>query len=223
MIDAVVFDLDGVLIDSEEIWNEVREAVTRERGGRWHEGAQAAMMGMSSTEWSRYMHDTLGVAEEASAINAEVLGRMLERYAGEPPFLPGALAAVRRLAAHFRLAVASSANRDLIETVLRSGGVDALFAAVVSSEEVGRGKPAPDVYLEAARRLAVPPARCAAVEDSTSGLLAADAAGMRVVAIPNRAFPPTPEALAMAEVVLDSVGALTPALIQADFRREPRA
>jgi HAD superfamily hydrolase (TIGR01509 family) len=208
-IDAIVFDLDGVVVDSEHVWDEVREALARERGGRWHERAQADMMGMSSTEWSRYMHDVIGLPEPPDEINAEVVRRMEARYEQELPLIAGAVEAVERLAGRFRLAVASSSNRPLIDAVLSASGLARFFEATVSSEEVPRGKPAPDVYLEAARRLGVEPAQCAAVEDSGNGIRAAQAAGMRVVAIPNRRYPPPPDALALADVVLDSVSDLT--------------
>ena len=212
-IHAVVFDLDGVLIDSEHVWDEVREGLARERGGRWHERAQEDMMGMSSTEWSRYMHDVIGLAEAPEEIDAEVVRRMQARYAQELPLIDGAIEAVRRVASSFRLAVASSSNRPLIDAVLEQSGLAALFEATVSSEEVARGKPAPDVFLEAARRLGVPPERCAAIEDSANGIRAARAAGMRVVAIPNHRYPPPADALALADVVLDSLPDLTPATL----------
>jgi len=210
VIEAVVFDLDGVLVDSEHIWDEVREELARERGGRWHERAQADMMGMSSTEWSRYMHETIGLAEAPDEINAEVVRRMQERYAAELPLVDGAVEAVRRLARVYRLGLASSSNRPLIDAVLAASGLGELFEATVSSEEVPRGKPAPDVYLEALRRLGVPPALAAAVEDSANGIRSAHAAGMRVVAIPNRRYPPAPDALELADVRLESVDDLTP-------------
>ncbi len=213
MIDAVVFDLDGVLIDSEHVWDEVRMELARERGGRWHPGAQRAMMGMSSPEWSRYMHETIGLAESPEEINRIVVARMLERYAEGPPLLPGAVEAVERLAARWPLAIASSSNRELIEAVLASTPLGPLFELTVSSEEVPRGKPAPDVYLEAARRLGVEPARSAAVEDSHNGILAAKAAGMRTLAIPNPRFPPAAEALAAADAVLASLDELAPAAV----------
>jgi HAD superfamily hydrolase (TIGR01509 family) len=210
VIEAVVFDLDGVLVDSEHVWDEVREELARERGGRWHERAQADMMGMSSVEWSRYLHDVIGLPEPPEEINAEVVRRMEARYAEELPVVPGAVEAVRRLAGSFRLGLASSSNRSLIDTVLAATGLAHLFAAVVSSEEVPRGKPAPDVYLEAARQLGVAPERAAAVEDSANGIRSAHTAGMRVIAIPNRRYPPPDEALALANTVLDGVDALTP-------------
>ncbi len=208
-MEAVIFDLDGVIVDSEHVWDEVREQLARERGGRWHARAQADMMGMSSVEWSRYMHDVIGLAESPEEIDREVVERMLARYRTELPLIDGAVAAVERLAEDFRLAVASSANRPLIEAVLQSANLEHLFEVTVSSEEVERGKPAPDVYLEAARRLGVPPVRCAAVEDSGNGLRAARAAGMHVVAIPNRRYPPPADSLALADVTLASISSLT--------------
>jgi HAD superfamily hydrolase (TIGR01509 family) len=215
MIAAVIFDLDGVLLDTEQVWDEVREALVRERGGRWHERAQADMMGMSSLEWSRYMHDELALRERPEDISAEVVRRMLARYHERLPLIDGAVDAVRRLAARWPLGLASSSNRELIEAALDAGGLASHFAVAVSSEEVARGKPAPDVYLEAARRLDVDPARAAAVEDSTNGLRSARAARMRVIAIPNRLFPPEPAALADADVVLPSLAELTVAVVEA--------
>jgi len=214
MIEAVVFDLDGVIVDSEQVWDDVREQLVRERGGRWHDGAQAAMMGMSSPEWSRYLHDELGLTDSPAEINDEVVRRMLERYRHDLPLIDGAVDAVRRLAAAFPLGVASSSNRPLIEAVLEAAGIADLFAAVVSSEEVERGKPDPDVYLEAARRLGVEPGRCAAVEDSSNGIRSAHAAGLRVLVIPNSHDPPDPEALALADVVVRAPNELTPELVQ---------
>ncbi|HEX2291683.1 MAG TPA: HAD family phosphatase [Gaiellaceae bacterium] len=210
MIDAVVFDLDGLLLDTEQVWDEVREQLTRERGGRWHEGAQADMMGMSSPEWSRYMHERLGLAEPPEELNRLVVERMQERYRDGLPLVDGAVEAVRRIGARWPLGLASSSNRPLIDVALERMGVAPLFGATVSSEEVARGKPAPDVYLEAARRLGVPPDRCAAVEDSGAGIRSAHAAGMRVVAIPNAHFPPPDEVLELADVRLDSLAGLMP-------------
>jgi HAD superfamily hydrolase (TIGR01509 family) len=208
VIAAVVFDLDGVLIDSEQVWDEVRESLARERGGRWHERAQRDMMGMSSPEWSRYMHERIGLAESPEEINRIVVERMLERYAAGPPWLPGAVETVRRLAHDFVLGLASSSNREVIDRVLEAGRIDDCFRATASSEEVAAGKPAPDVYLEVARRLGVDPHRCAAVEDSHNGIRSAKAAGMRCVAVPNRHFPPG-DALAEADAVIASLADLT--------------
>jgi HAD superfamily hydrolase (TIGR01509 family) len=210
-IDAVVFDMDGVLVDTEHLWDEVREALTEEWGGRYTPEAQEAMMGMSSHEWSRYLHENVGLREPPEVINEEVVRRMLARYESDLPVVPGAVDAVRRLAdAGCRLAVASSSNRPLIDAVLQRLGLTAAFAVTVSSEEVARGKPAPDVYVEAAARLGARPSRSVAVEDSASGIRSAHAAGLHVVAYPNRHYPPPPEALGLADVVLDTLDELTP-------------
>ena len=215
VIAAIVFDLDGVLIDSEETWARVRRAYALAHGGRYPGEADRAMMGMSSVEWSRYMHDVLGVDVPPETISEEVAAQVAEEYRRALPLLPGAVEAVRALAARWPLGLASSANRTLIDLVLRESGLASLFRATVSSEEVPHGKPAPDVYLEAAARLSVAAVECAAVEDSSNGLRAAAAAGMRVVAVPNRAFPPEEDALALAAVVLDGgVASLTPETVE---------
>jgi HAD superfamily hydrolase (TIGR01509 family) len=218
LTEAVVFDLDGLLLDTEQVWDEVREALTRERGGRWHDRAQADMMGMSSPEWSRYMHEDLGLAEPPEELNRLVVELMEERYREQLPLIDGAVEAVRRLAGRWPLGLASSSNRELIDLALQLMGVADLFRVTVSSEEVARGKPAPDVYLEAARRLGVEGARIVAIEDSANGIRAARAAGMSVIAIPNPHFPPPPEALAEAEV-LGSLAELTPDAVESASRR----
>jgi HAD superfamily hydrolase (TIGR01509 family) len=206
--DAVIFDLDGLLIDSESVWDEARREYVAQHGGRWRDGATRAMMGMSSVEWSRYVRDQLDVDRPAETISTEVADRVSELYRERLPLLPGARDAVTRLAARWPLGLASSSNREVIDLVLELAGLDSAFEATVSSEEVGRGKPAPDVYLEAARRLAVQPAACTAIEDSHNGILSARAAGMRVIAVPNSEFPPCDEALDAAAHVLDSLGEL---------------
>ena len=215
MIEAVIFDLDGVLIHSEEVWDAVRERYVRDRGGRYDEVVQRAMMGMSSHEWSRYLHEQAGVPDSPEEINAEVVRRMLDSYRAELPLADGAVEAVRRLAARWPLGLASSSNRPLIDTVLELTGLTDDFRVTVSSEEVERGKPAPDVYLEAARLLGVAPGACAAIEDSHGGIRSARAAGMRVVAIPNPTYAPDDEALAAADVVLGSIAELTVEAVEA--------
>lgn len=193
----------------------MREEYARERGGRYDERAQRTMMGMSSLEWSRYMHEELGIPDSPEAINAEVVRRMEARYRERLPLIDGAVEAVERIAARWPLALASSSNRPLIDAALELSGLARFFRVTVSSEEVPRGKPAPDVYLEAARRLGVPAERCAAVEDSHNGIRSAKAACMRVIAIPNPSFPPEKEALAEADVVLRSLDELTPEAVEA--------
>jgi HAD superfamily hydrolase (TIGR01509 family) len=213
VIAAIVFDLDGVLIDSEQVWAEAREQVAREHGGHWREDATRAMMGMSAPEWSQYMHSALGVALTPREISGDVVRRLLALYRQHLPLLPGAREALASLAEHWPLGLASSANRDVIEAVLELAHAAPLFAVTVSAEEVAHGKPAPDVYLEAAHRLRIDPSRCAAVEDSTNGLRAAAAAGMDVIAYPNTRFPPAPEALGLADRVIGTLDELRPKLI----------
>jgi len=210
---AVVFDLDGVLIASEGVWDAVREVYVGERGGRYDSEVQHAMIKMSSIEWSRYLHETASVPDEPDAINEEVVRRMLDSYRGHLPLVDGAVDAVRRLAARYPLGLASSSNRTIIDTVLEVAGIADCFAATVSSEEVAGGKPLPDVYLEAARRLGVEPERCTAIEDSHGGIRSAKAAGMRVIAIPNPTYPPDEESLAQADVTIRSLDELTPELV----------
>jgi HAD superfamily hydrolase (TIGR01509 family) len=211
---AVIFDLDGVLVDSEQRWNGAKEALVRETGGRWRDEAPRMMMGMSSPEWSAYLRDELEVPMEAAEINREVVRRMEDGYRAGLPLLPGAGEAVRALAARWPLGLASSANRELIDLVLELAGFGDAFGVTVSSEEVERGKPAPDVYLAAARGLGVDPARGVAIEDSSSGLRAAAAAGMAVIAVPNPHYPPAPDALALASIAVAIVGDVTPALVE---------
>ena len=209
-IEAVVFDLDGVVVASEEVWDDVRGRYVVERGGRYDQEAQRAMMGMSAHEWSRYVHVELGVPDTPSEISAEIVRRMEASYRERLPLIPGAREAIERLAVRWPLGLASSSNRPLIDTVIDLAQVAGYFRATVSSEEVASGKPAPDVYLEAARRLRVSPERCAAVEDSHAGIRSAKTAGMRVLAIPNPSYPPDGAALAEADVVLRSIDELTP-------------
>ena len=213
MIAAVVFDLDGVIVDSEQVWDEVRQAYTEETGGHYGPTAARDMQGMSSLEWSRYMAEKLGVPGTPEQINAAVVKRMLERYGEQPPLIPGAADVVREVARRWLVGIASSSNPELIEVVIEAAALAEAVRAWVSSEEVPRGKPAPEVYLEAARRLGVDPADCAAVEDSQNGIRSAKRAGMRVFAIPNPHYPPDLAALAEADVVLESIAQLPSALL----------
>jgi len=214
LIDAVIFDLDGVLLDSEAAWRDAKREVVDEWGGVWKDEASRAMLGMSAPEWSAYMRDDLRVDRDPREIDAEVVKRLLARYRERLPLLPGANEAVERMAERWPLGLASSSNLEVIEVVMEAGGFAEHFETWVSSEEVARGKPAPDVFLEAARRLGVDPVRAAAIEDSHNGILAADAAAMAVVALPNHEFPPGDDALAHADLVLGALDELTVEAIQ---------
>jgi HAD superfamily hydrolase (TIGR01509 family) len=213
LIQAVIFDLDGLLLDSESAWDGGRRALVAEHGLEWPDGATEAMLGMSAPEWSGYVRDALGVPLEPPEISARVVAHMLETYEQRLPLLRGAEAAVARIAERWPLGLASSSNKEVIDKVMETSGWRHVFRTWVSSEEVGRGKPAPDVFLEAARRLGVDPSAAAGIEDSHNGILAARAAGLRVIAIPNREFPPGDDALAAADAVLGSLDELTPAVV----------
>jgi HAD superfamily hydrolase (TIGR01509 family) len=216
VIEAVIFDLDGVLIDSEQLWDAARRELVDERGGRWRERAAADMLGMSSREWPLYVREELGVNLEPEAISAAVVDRVAAHYRADLPLLPGAVEAVRRLGERWPLGLATSANREIVDLFLELSGLGESFAVTLSTEEVGEGagKPAPDVYLEACRQLAVEPQRAAAVEDSTNGLKAAHDAGMRVIAVPNPHFPPQPNALALADARIAELDELTVELVE---------
>jgi HAD superfamily hydrolase (TIGR01509 family) len=215
VVSAVIFDMDGVIVDSEAVWDDVRKRFVEENGGRWHGEAQRDMMGMSSVEWSRYVRDRLGVDMEPEEISAAVADSVADVYREKLPLLPGAVEAVKSLAEEWPLGLASSSNRHVIDLVLELAKIAEDFQATVSSEEVGAGKPAPDVYLETAKRLGKEAPACLAIEDSTNGIRSAHAAGMAVIAIPNQDFPPESDALELAVETLKSLTEVTPETLRA--------
>jgi len=215
VIEAVVFDMDGVIVDSEPVWERVRREFVAGHGGHWPADAQHRLMGMSTAEWSAYMASDFGLDVTPAEVAEQVVAGLAKAYASRLPLLPGAVDAVRGLAVRWPLAVASSSPASLITVVLDAADLRSAFAATVSSEEVARGKPAPDVYLEATARLGVRPEACAAVEDSSNGLRAAAAAGLAVIAVPRPEYPPAPDALRHARVVLGSLTDLTPETVAA--------
>ena len=215
MIEAVVFDLDGVLVDSEPVWEQARRQVVAERGGHWAPDAQRRLMGMSTGEWARFLSEDLGVGLLPEQVAALVIERMAARYTEHLPLMPGAAEAVRRLAGRWPLGLASSSPPSLIETVLDTASLRSSFLTTMSTEQVSHGKPAPDIYLAVAARLGRQPELCAAVEDSSNGLRSAAAAGLHVIAIPHPKYPPAADALEKASVVLTSLTELTPTTITA--------
>lgn len=214
MVEAVVFDLDGVLVDSEPVWEQVRRALVAEFGGTWQPDTQDRLMGMSTGEWSRYLSQDLGVDLPPDQVARVVIDRMTQRYREHLPWMENAIAAVRRMAAHWPLGLASSAPQALIETVLDAGDLRDCFRVAISTEEVTLGKPAPDIYLTVTTRLGVVPAGTVAIEDSSNGLRAAAAAGCRVIAVPQPSYPAAPGALALASATLSSLRDLTPDVIR---------
>jgi HAD superfamily hydrolase (TIGR01509 family) len=210
-IEAVIFDLDGVIVDSEIWWDEARRDFAAQRGRSWSEADRAAVMGANSRQWSATMRERLDLDEPDTRIERAIVDAVVQRYRREgAPGIPGAVEAVRRIAVAWPTAVASSAHREVIDAALQATGLAGLFRVVVSSDEVERGKPEPDVYLEAARRLRVEPGACLVVEDSLNGVKAAKAAGMTCVLVPNRTIPPAPGAVELADVVLERLADLDP-------------
>lgn len=215
---AIVFDMDGTLTDSEEMWDVVRRGLAHEAGLAWPEDSTTAMMGMSTPEWSAHLTVVVGLGGTPQQAAERTIDAIADAYAaGDIPVLPGAVDAVRRMADVAPLAVASSSPRRLIEAGLELLGVRDLVGVIVSTEEVERGKPAPDGYLAACHELGVDPGAAAAVEDSANGITSALAAGMKVVAVPPRFHPPADEVLRRAHAVIDDLDALTPTLVRALF------
>lgn len=218
---AVVFDLDGVLVDSEEQWDEVRRGLATEAGRPWPAEATGAMQGMSTAEWSAYLTDVVGVLGRPEEVAATVIDRMAARYRARLPLLPGAVEVVQRLGSHWPLGLASSSPRRLIDTVLESAGFTRWFQVSVSTEEVPAGKPSPAVYWEVVRRLGVNARRAVAIEDSSNGLRSAARAGLSVIAVPNADFPPAEDALALAAAVVHSLDEITAQLVASVGHPEP--
>ncbi|PFG40005.1 HAD superfamily hydrolase (TIGR01509 family) [Georgenia soli] len=213
-VSAVVFDMDGVLTDTETIWDEVRQGLAAQDGVPWPEEATRAMMGMSTPEWSEYMATTVGVNGDAAAVAQRTIEEMAARYHQHLPTLPGAVAAVERLSQRWPLGLASSSPRRLIDAVLSELGIAERFGATVSTEEVAAGKPSPDGYVRVCELLGADPTRAVAIEDSSNGIRSAAAAGMKVIAVPHEAFPPADDALARAAAVVTSLDEVTPELVE---------
>ena len=205
MVRAVIFDLDGLLLDSEVYWEEARREYCLSAGCDWRAKDELGVKGYNSPEWAQAIRSHCGLTVEPAGIIGAVTDRMRGLYEKDLPLLPGAVDVVRRVAREYPIAVASSSPPQLIEFVTTRAGIRECFQALVSADTVGRGKPAPDVFLAAAEDLATPPAEIAVFEDSTAGILAGRAAGMRVIAVPNPHYPPAPDALARADVVLGSL------------------
>ncbi len=213
----VIFDLDGVIVDSEIVWDEVRQVFATEHGRDWTGADQAAVMGANSRAWATIMRDRLDLRDDVGqpmaieVIERAIVDGVVARFARDGvPRIDGAVAAVRRIAADRPVGIASSAHRDVIEAALEGTDLTEVFEVVVSSDDVPHGKPAPDVYLEAARQLGVAPERALVVEDSRNGVLAGKAAGMTVVLVPNAAVPPAPGAAEAADLVLARLADLDP-------------
>lgn len=213
MIAAVMFDMDGLLVDSEPVWDEARSMMARSVGKSWNRADHKAVMGVSTEEWVDYMIRRLDLNLPPQTVETEIIAQMVALYERRIPFFKGASKAVALAADAFPTGLASGSPRRLIDTVTRHPALKDKFKAILSADQTGRGKPAPDVYLAAAAALAVAPEVCVCLEDSGNGILAGKSAGMRVIAIPDPRFPPSTEKLAQADVILESLSQFSLATI----------
>jgi HAD superfamily hydrolase (TIGR01509 family) len=222
-VQAVVFDLDGIILDSEQTWNEARTQLARQYGRTWTHRDQVDMMGSSPRTWPAQMAQKLSLPLAPEDIRQSVVGTLLESYKRSLPIVPRAPEVARALATNWPLGLASSSDRAVIDYVLELADLSNLFTVTVSSEEVDNGKPSPDIYLETCRRMGVDPKNCVAIEDSWSGLVSAASAGLAVIAIPNKTYQPSREFVQLADVTLQDISDLTPAIVMAAIKRHHAA
>jgi len=204
-LQAIIFDMDGLLVDSEPCWEQARRNMAAEYGRDWTADDQRHVMGVSTATWANYMIERLGLKMTPQALIERIVSDMQAVYRRQIPFMPGAIQAVRLAASHYPTGLASGSERRLIETVVNDAALLGQFQAVVCSDKLARGKPAPDIYLETARQLGLSPEACLCVEDSSNGILAGKAAGMKVIAVPDGRFQPNREVIRQADIVLKSL------------------
>lgn len=205
MIQAIIFDMDGLLIDSEPVWDKARSIMAAEIGIDWNTDDHKAVMGVSTKEWVAYMINRLRLTLSPTEVEFHIIDQMVELYKMRIPYLPGAVDAVALADAHFPVGLASGSPRCLIETVTEDDALKGRFQCILSGDQVEHGKPSPDVYLETARQMKVRPEACVCLEDSGNGILAGKNAGMKVIAVPDPRFPPDAQKLQLADVVLSSL------------------
>lgn len=214
MIEAVIFDMDGLLVDSEPVWDKARQGMAETVGKEWTKEDHQAVMGVSTQAWAEYMMNRLELSLSPQEVQDQIVARMIALYQTSIPYFPGAVEAVHLAARHYPTALASGSHPALIEAVTADAAMRGQFQVILSADEVKAGKPAPDVYLEAAKRLGVKPEHCVCLEDSGNGIVAGHRAGMKVIAIPDPRFPPAPDKLSLADVILPSLGGFSLELIR---------
>ncbi|MBE7549986.1 MAG: HAD family phosphatase [Anaerolineales bacterium] len=209
MIEAVIFDMDGLLVDSEPVWDKARKGMAEAVGKDWNEADHQAVMGVSTQAWADYMINRLELSLSPQEVQDRIIARMIALYQMGIPYFPGAVEAVQVTAQHYPTALASGSHRALIDVVAADAALRGKFQVILSADEVGAGKPAPDIYLETAKRLGIKPERCVCLEDSGNGILAGHRAGMKVIAVPDPRFPPAPEKLNLADLILPSLSSFS--------------
>jgi HAD superfamily hydrolase (TIGR01509 family) len=214
MIDAVIFDMDGLLVDSEPVWDKARNAMAEEAGKTWTKDDHQAVMGVSTQAWADYMINRLELSLSRQEVQDQIVARMIALYQTSIPYFPGAVEAVHLAARHYPTALASGSHPALIEVVAADAALRGQFRVILSADEVGAGKPAPDIYLEAAKRLGVKPEQCVCLEDSGNGIVAGHRAGMKVIAIPDPRFPPASDKLNLADLILPSLTGFAQVLLR---------
>lgn len=212
-VDAVIFDMDGVLVDSEAYWYQSRIEFAEKRGKAWSMDDQHAAMGRSTVEWAQVMKDRLMLEMSLDDVIDEVRGGVIARIETRLPLLPGAIEAIHKAAVAYPAALASGSPTLVIDTVMKLTGLNNVFRTIVYGDDMKRGKPAPDIYLEAAKRLGISPENCVGIEDSVNGLKSLKAAGMYAIAVPSPGFTLPPTALALADRVLGSLEEFSIALV----------
>ncbi len=204
-LQAVLWDMDGVLMDSEACWFESRIEFAERFGKIWTMNDQRVAMGRSTIEWAEVMRERLSLDLTLDQIMEEVITLVMDRLGERLPVLPGALEAVKLTATRYPIALASGSPTRVIDHVLNITGLHKVFQAVVYGDDMTRGKPDPEIWLTAADKLGVDVTLCAGIEDSGNGIRSLRAAGVYTIAVPSPGFPLSPDVLALADRVLPSL------------------
>lgn len=213
-IEAVIFDMDGLLVDSEPVWDEARAAMAAHYGQTWTQTDHFNVMGVNTDVWAAYMIKRLDLSLSPIAVRDEVIDQMVAMYRRQIPFRPFAVEAVQWAVGHYPTALASGSPRKLVDIVTQADELQGCFQEVLVADEVGTGKPDPAVYLETARRLGVAPEACVCLEDSANGVLSGHRARMFVINVPDPRYPLTTQQAGYADMVLESLRDFTAATIQ---------
>lgn len=206
MIKAVIFDMDGLLIDSEPVWFRAKEDLLKEINYKWTWEDQKNSMGVSTETWVNYVYNFADQKFTKEEVLHGITDRMKTYYKnGEIDLMPGANEALQFAKNNFKVGLASGSYKDLLYGAVKSNNWESIFEEILSSDDIERGKPQPDIYLEVMKRLGVLPEECIVLEDSRDGIKAGVAAGAKVITVPSKDVPVPPEVLDSAYAVIDSL------------------